>query len=265
MSELIQSDSSHNSFPAIIHPPQPVNYGVRTELRSLSNLRETAKPFNDIDVLEPMYAIAECLNPYLESYDLVVADDTSGRLPAIFYWRLVNLARRDSGLPKAAIRFHNGSTNADKAPLRLAEDVKTEGSRALVITESIITGYRTMNAYAAAANYYGEDSVDLATIGLEGSRLNIPGKLSRMGKGSNFFYGTVQRKITDAHLHHQPGAYKGVYGTMGSTPYSVTLASLEANRAVYRPAVTAARKTADELAEIFYRLLRPETKHAKMG
>lgn len=111
--------------------------------QKLDDLRQNVRhPFNAIGIMSVMFEVAEQLNPSLASYDLVVGDDVSGRLPAILYWRLANARRLQNGLPRASIRFINGrwGRNGDLLPDCAFRPEPADGSRSLIVTEHIQTG-----------------------------------------------------------------------------------------------------------------------------
>jgi hypothetical protein len=175
-------------IPSILHTP-----AVMDSLSELST--KVSHPFTAGVVVRTMFDLAERLNPGMANYDLVVGDDTSGRLPAILYWRLINKRRNESGLPPAACRFMSGRYLGDSAPPLPIES--TPGSRALIITEWIQTSSSVKTIYDAVKKIRDGSRIDIGSLG----RAND--KALDLGHGSAVF--AADNSPNDQIDHHLYG------------------------------------------------------------
>lgn len=217
----------------------------------ISDLKDRVHwPFDNMVLLSKMFELAEKLNPDLESYDLIIGDDTSGRLPALLYWRLANARRQERGLEPASIRFINGRYTADKPlPGELIPPEHTDGSRSLIVTEYVMTGGSVENIYHIVSQQRDRRRIDIAALGSEMSRVAT-------ARGSNFY--TAEPPIggmrIDNYLYgHSFNPVKGVgkeYGVLHSH-------RLPPNE--FRPnQVHNARQDINLIADEFYPLLSAE-------
>lgn len=177
--------------------------------------RHVQDPFADEAVLGAMYSVAEQLNPDLVSYDLIIGDDTSGRLPALLYRRLINDRRREQNLPGASTRFVNGRFYYE-FPSGLLPPASTDTSRALIVTESVCSGDSIMRIYDRSSKQRDAARLDVATVGTWKSNISLE-------PGSRFIVGSSQDiEVLDSKLYDRSDearARKGVtkiYGPLHS-------------------------------------------------
>ena len=136
-------------------------------VQSLENLRASiAYPFNQKgreSIVSLFWDVTQQLNPVLGSYDLVVGDEVSGILPAVLFWRLVNLRRETLGLPPAEIGFMNGKYPYP-APNTTFPAGSSYTSRALVVTEFADTGISAKNIQRSVMAARGRTGVDVVAL-----------------------------------------------------------------------------------------------------
>jgi hypothetical protein len=97
-----------------------------------------AYPFNEANVVCGLFALAEKIAPQALAYDLLVGEDTSGRLAAHVMRNLINQRRRAEGMEPVQTRFANART-------KIADHLRcvpppVDSSRTLVVTEYAYRG-----------------------------------------------------------------------------------------------------------------------------
>jgi hypothetical protein len=209
--------------------------------------KELDFPFRSPTAVTCMYELAEQLQPHLAEYSRIVGDDTSGRLPALVYRKLINQARAKAGLPPAQTFFIAGSGEQLWREYFPELASPFEG-RTLVVTEYTSSGRSPAEMYYSLASHTPEHEVDFAMIGAEEGAAEVVKESTEAG--SRIFIGN-EGSIVASLLYH-PGRveYKGVFKRAGDA------------RAVRQPkeyydgaAVARARQDAARIAEKFGELL----------
>lgn len=121
-------------------------------------------PFNEPSVLPAVFDLAQRLNPTLGQYDFVVGEDTSGRVPALLFRRLVNMRRAEMNLPNAKLGFLNGRYDGDPLPKGTYTQA-TPGSRALIVSEFICSGGSVRRVYNLVRQDRDATTIDIASLG----------------------------------------------------------------------------------------------------
>jgi hypothetical protein len=189
-----------------------------------------------------MFKLAEQINPNLANYDLIVGDDTSGRLPALLYWRLANARRRDLGVQNASIRFMNGRYGRAMPADTFPPD-STDSSRALIVTEYVSSGSAALRIYNAVGAQRRKNQVDIAAVDTgrkslfleSGSTFYFVENIGNYGASANLYGGNLSAK----------GVNKG-----SDSPHSYR--SLDP---LQPEAVQRARQDIEMIADEFYHLL----------
>lgn len=137
-------------------------------------------PFNRHEVVAAFFCLAEQLTRRITEYDLVVGDDSKGRLPALVLGRVVANARQAVGLDKPTRRFaHGGNLHDNFDALRpdFIPEPKSNDDRTLIVTEGINQGFHVRGLFDAAAMKRNPGTIDVATVGLIGfgKRRNVYG------------------------------------------------------------------------------------------
>jgi hypothetical protein len=146
----------------------------------LAELEERVHPpFNNNCVLPAFLDLAEQLDAGLASYDLVVGEDTSGRLTSLLYWRMINKRRHEQGLGAAAIRFINGRFEG-ALPNSLPK-ASAHNARTLIVTEYVCSGGSARRVYGLVGRDRIPGSIDIAAAGSMRSSLALE-------TGSTFYY-----------------------------------------------------------------------------
>ena len=125
--------------------------------------QRTDEPFS-LGVLRVMFSVTRSLLKYAESFDLVVGDDVSGRMPALVMWRLINLKRQELGLEPAALRLINGRC-LEPFPPGFIPPATGEGTRAVMVTDVIHTWGSAANLVGQINQQRGQSCCDIATLG----------------------------------------------------------------------------------------------------
>jgi len=117
-----------------------------------------------------MFGLAERMNHYLGDYDLIVGDDPSGRLPALYVRELVNKRRAEQGLRPAAIRFVRGRSLArieNAQALTSGDFIPGENmpdARTVLVTEQIQSGHTMAQIYETVSQKRRASKIDIASL-----------------------------------------------------------------------------------------------------
>ena len=137
---------------------------------------------------------AKGLKPQISQYDLIVGDDTSGRLPARLYWRLANMRRQEQGMRPASLRFISGR-NSGYLPEKGMLPIETsDAARALLVTEYICNGGNIRNIHKAVWAERVPGRIDIATLDQSYYSLGLE---RRFPKGTSLYCGTDPRHPLD--------------------------------------------------------------------
>ena len=110
--------------------------------------KKLERPF-DLKTIIVLARLVIKLERDLPTYDTILSDDASGRLPSLFLRKIINHVRSKTG--QGAVKTYflaSGSHNKiekDEAIERFLVDKKKEITKALVVTEYITTGNTIMN------------------------------------------------------------------------------------------------------------------------
>ncbi len=164
-------------------------------LAGLERIKQEGRfPFGGNQTVIPcLLELAERLNNSLASYDLVVGEDTSGRLPSLVYWRIVNARRKEIGLPPAAIRFVSGRSEYSLLEHEIPQ-ASTDDARALVVTEFVCSGGSVRNVLHSLRTLRDPSTLDVATLGA-----SPPSPENR--PGAHFYSADARRPNVDLFLH----------------------------------------------------------------
>lgn len=154
----------------------PVSYEELVKEKLDELIEKVDFPFNDETVLSSIYELAKQLNPKLEQYDLIIGDDTSGRLLALLYGKLVNYRRQELGMEPAEIRFMDGKYRGE-VPSSAFPKETDKNARTLIATELVNEGKNISNIYRAATNskalQYLENNFGISGLKRDRSRVDI--------------------------------------------------------------------------------------------
>lgn len=143
--------------------------------RVLDALRSRVNyPLSIPGILEIFWQLSEQIGPQIASYDLIVGDEISGILPAIFFWRLAHNHRRLNGQPDAQLAFMNGNYS-QQAPEDTFPVRSRSAERALIVTDIIASGEslsvlsKAIQAYRSgvvvdAVAYYNHDLLNRPVV-----------------------------------------------------------------------------------------------------
>lgn len=102
----------------------------------------------------------------LAQYDMIISDDASGRLPSMFFRRIINKKRQEAGLPEVDTFFVAGGRHGwDEIKAEMVDFFKSKGKshgRTLLVTEYIESG-RSINEIVKLLEAAGID-FDLASV-----------------------------------------------------------------------------------------------------
>ena len=124
-----------------------------------------SRPFNKDCVISALYEVSSQIWPQADAYDLVVGEDTSGRLSALVIRGVVNAKRSAIGVPAAKIRFISGQIDVP-LPNGFLPEPEDEQSRALIVSEYVETGTSISRVRDSMADTHVWDrgSIDTASI-----------------------------------------------------------------------------------------------------
>lgn len=157
--------------PKVVSPLPPATYPVTPEVRACEEAL----------IRLCLHVVREAVN---DKWQLLIGDDTSGRIPALVARGAVNQARREAGKPGLPIMFWPTSgTSIKGSGMRemeealdsrraLWEAVGASGGRALIVTEGIFSGnhVRSMLEMLEARGILG----DVATVAVLGRGVYLP-------------------------------------------------------------------------------------------
>lgn len=152
------------------------------------------------------------LEPDLASYDTIISDDSSGRLPSLLFRKIINKKRQALDLPRVKVSFiSNGRSQGDRPDLRAIrlmklcrffEKKREEIGRALLVTEYIDSG-NSINGLVRVLEAAGID-FDLAAIS---TRYEI-GEYGSKALAKHLRYGGVSEGGLFFHRHFGSGVIR---------------------------------------------------------
>ncbi len=117
----------------------------RVDIDSLKNALMDSLAFSEREAREVIYTMANLvykMRERLPMYDMVIGDDASARLVTRFMRTCINDVRTAQALPRVKTRFVCGGNveNVDEVHTYIKNDIDLTCSRALFVTEYILTG-----------------------------------------------------------------------------------------------------------------------------
>lgn len=123
-------------------------------------------PFNDERVAGAFFDLASQLALRFADYDLVLGDDTSGRLAAIVMHRVASNIRLEENLPKPALRFAASAIAKHAHKPGFITSPASPDSRVLIVSEGIASGGSVEGlGRIIAKGGRAMDHIDVACIG----------------------------------------------------------------------------------------------------
>ncbi|MDE1970662.1 MAG: hypothetical protein KGI50_03755 [Patescibacteria group bacterium] len=152
---------------------------------------------------EPMEKLLEQLRPYLEKgeYQLIVGDDTSGRIPTLIFRRVIQAIYEEKGYPspktiflvgrRPAINYKKQDMTIEYVKHILPELKKSQKStntplKALIVTEAVASG-NSVEFLSELLRGAGIMS-DVAALGRDDPARSVQYFENKLG-GGRFFYG----------------------------------------------------------------------------
>lgn len=123
-----------------------------------------SNPFHHRSLRDALVTACADVVPLADRYDLIVGEDTSGRLPALVIRGVINARRQALGLPKARMRFISGRRRRF-VPDGTFPEALSPSDRALVVTEFIASGTSVLRSYQAVASARAREQIDIVTLG----------------------------------------------------------------------------------------------------
>lgn len=171
-------------------------------------------PFNGEGVVECLEELANLVYSQAHKYDVVVGEDTSGRLPALVLRGVINERRIALGLKPAQMRFVSGRT-CEIVPTGFMPEPMNSKQRALIVTECISSGRSVLAVYHAIKNERDPSKIDILAIGSNDSAAryvrHLTAKQSRlftssMGENAwrHFYYNSSAKAAKGVTKIHGP-------------------------------------------------------------
>lgn len=133
------------------------------------------RPFSSKRVAKAFFSLTRQLTNRLTDYDLVVADDTSGRLAAIVMRGVASIVRVESGKPQPKLVFVQGhDIKYMQQAAALIPEKTSSNARTLIVTEGIATGRHVRNIGQVITPKREAASIDIASVGNYSPRLINP-------------------------------------------------------------------------------------------
>jgi hypothetical protein len=156
--------------------------GSDTELSGVARVQQEAKalshPFNQPGVPDSLYFTSQVVYPRADQYDVIVGEDTSGRLPALVIAGVVNARRSKLGLAPVAQRFVSGRCNEPQLPDGFLPEPTRTGAKALIVTEYISMGTSIINTYDIVNRSSSFAAIDIASLAVSShGRKRVEGKI----------------------------------------------------------------------------------------
>ncbi len=127
--------------------PELTEEQIREKLSKLGDIEELAKSVRDPFKPSSIKALARLvikIESDLPSYDTVLSDEASGRLPSLFLSKIINNARLKNGQDSLQTYFITAGRYQDPEKAKAVKDFlaskKDKIGKALVVTEYICTG-----------------------------------------------------------------------------------------------------------------------------
>jgi hypothetical protein len=164
------------------HSPTSNNSSKELQISKVKNLYDTleSSAFKDLDLLEAIVKLVNKLKGHLETYDVVLSDDASGRLISLLLRKVINEARRKTGLKEAQTYFlASGRHDSEEIYENIKEFIeikKPTFKKALLVTEYISSGQSILTLIEKIKKT-GID-FDVATISTYGNLGNYPSDLT---------------------------------------------------------------------------------------
>lgn len=139
---------------------------------------ELDKPFCHPRVAKGLLQLSAQLDPHILNYNVLIADDTSARLPALVLRGVMNSRRAQLGTGPVALRFANGASS-EPLPKGYLPNPQPTTQRALIFTEYVSSGESAQNLYHAVRQQRSARQIDFATLGGTSNGIaNLPHRFS---------------------------------------------------------------------------------------
>jgi hypothetical protein len=170
--------------------------------------RELSYPFSEPEVVKGLFDLARQTHKNAGKYDVIIGEDTSGRLPALFMREVITRRRAELGLPRAAMRFVSGRIEED-LPEGFLPPLATPDSRALIVSEYIFTGHSILGVHKAITKSREKARIDIASLGCDG--LSTAKRVGgRIKPGELLFYREPSGVLRHLYDNDQTSKAKGV-------------------------------------------------------
>lgn len=147
------------------------------------------------------------------SYEAIVGEDTSGRLPALVLGGVINARRQSLGLERAAMRFVSGRA-IDPLPPNFMPEPTARKARALIVSEYICSGTSVMTVYEGLAepDLWDPAAMDIAAVDAESFGLRHVKKQVRKGSRvliADLAHGNASSYLYGDQVRYEKGIEKG--------------------------------------------------------
>ena len=188
---------------------------IDPHLRALAE--DTGEPFS-LAVLRAMFGLMRVLVKYADSYDLVLGDDVSGRVPALLAWELINIARAEKGLEPASIRLASGKSN-QRMPDWFIPQASSPNARTAIVTDNMGRGRSAHNLFKGVGEVRAPENTDIISVSTTIPRTRKP---EWLGDDALFLLaGPSKDTLGDLHPHAHEDERPGWMGFTKRTPYDL--------------------------------------------
>lgn len=122
-----------------------------------------AQPFDNTDVLGPVYVLAREIHPYAFDYTRLVGEGMGSGIVLPIYEQLINSRRRAEGLPDVVASIVDDMKVNEVTISNLPEALD---GKTLILAEVTNSGHNVRQLYQALGRLLGAESVDIATVGM---------------------------------------------------------------------------------------------------
>lgn len=157
-------------------------------------------PF-DKEVVESFAKLAIALKDRIYTYDSIISDDASGRIPSLVLWRLINNLREARHMEPIRGYFVASGRHDNKNKYKAIRDYFNKkklqfGKKALVVTEYIVTGgsIRDLSKQLDAAKI----NFDVAALSISPRYESRQGYLSKI---KNKFFNEARNRFIGSESH----------------------------------------------------------------
>lgn len=208
----------------------------------------TSWPLGDEEFLRSMARLALELKDDLPSYDTIISDELSGRLPTLILRKIIDKKRKEQGntTPLTTFFLLGGGTRSPENQSAIAGFIRKKSKsfgKVLLVTESISSG-RSAEEFAELFNKNGIE-YDVATVSIlkEPETSNYPHSVK-----SKVRYGIAGRNSTS--VTHQPGVV-GATKRQGNYPHPSRKGEI-----IFSKNVVKAREDIAVISEALYPLVK---------